>query len=92
MIKKTVQRSEDCFIQFTDDELQLLGIKAGDKFTWKEEGGSVLLKKHVPVEVDISEWSRDILEMLIVESIESDIPVGDVICRIIESKIADTNE
>ena len=84
MIKKTIQRSEDCFVQFTNEELTKLGIKEGDKFSWEEDNGSILLKKYVPLEVDISDWSRDVLEMLISESVEKDISVNDVICGIIE--------
>ena len=84
MIKKTIQRSEDCFVQFTNEELAKLGIKEGDKFSWEEDNGSILLKKYVPLEVDISDWSRDVLEMLISESVEKDISVNDVICGIIE--------
>ena len=45
MIKKTIQRSEDCFVQFTNEELTKLGIKEGDKFSWEEDNGSILLKK-----------------------------------------------
>lgn len=84
MIKKTIQRSEDCFVQFTNEELIKLGIKEGDKFSWEEDNGSILLKKYVPLEVDISDWSRDVLEMLISESVEKDISINDVICGIIE--------
>lgn len=84
MIKKTIQRSEDCFVQFTNEELTKLGIKEGDKFSWEEDNGSILLKKYVPLEVDISDWSRDVLEMLISESVEKDISINDVICGIIE--------
>ena len=87
MIKKTIQRSEDCFIQFTEEELKKLGMVAGDKFSWEEENGSFLLKKHVHLEVDISEWSRDVLEMLICESVEKDVSVNDVICDIIEKNL-----
>ena len=47
----------------------------------------ILLKKHVPVEIDMSEWSRDVLEMLICESVEKDISINDVICGIIEKAL-----
>ena len=87
MIKKTIQRSEDCFVQFTNEELIELGIKEGDKFSWEEDNGSIILKKYVPVEVDISDWSRDVLEMLISESVEKDISVNDVICGIFEKAL-----
>lgn len=88
-IKKTIQRSEECFIQFTQDELKQLNIEAGDKFTWEmQDDGSCLLHKCVPIEINLSEYSREVLEMVISESIEKGLPVDDVMCNIIEEYIA----
>lgn len=92
-MKKTVQRSEDCFIQFTEEELAQLGIKAGDKFTWEmQEDGSCLLKKHVPVELDLSQWSREILEMIISDSIKKSLPADEVICEFIEKYLSEAKQ
>lgn len=87
MFTKKIQRSEELYIQFTDEELKTLGIKPGDKFSWEIENDSVVLKKCSSIEVDISEWSRDVLEMLIIESLEKDIPVNDVICDILDKSL-----
>lgn len=87
MIKKTLQRSEDCFVQFTGDELHQLGVKAGDKFSCSIENDSVVLKKFETIDIDMSEWSREILEKLITESVERDISVNEVISNILESFI-----
>ena len=84
MITKKAQRSEELYIQFTDEELKALNIKAGDKFSWEVEDNSLVLKKFASLDVDISEWSREVLEMLIVESIEKDISVNEVICNILD--------
>ena len=92
MIKKTVQRSEDCFVQFTEDELLELNIKAGDKFSCSIENESVVLKKFQTIEIDMSEWSRDILEMLILKSIEEDISVNEVISNILEQMLPSLEE
>ena len=92
MINKTVQRSEDCFVQFTDEELLELNIKAGDKFSCSIENESVVLKKFQTIEIDMSEWSRDILEMLILKSIEEDISVNDVISNILEQMLPSVEE
>ena len=88
MIKKTVQRSEDCFVQFTDEELQQLGIKAGDKFSCSIENNSVILKKFETIDIDLSELSRDILEMIIADSVEKDISVNEVIGNILEKSLS----
>lgn len=84
MFTKKVQRSEELYVQFTDEELEALNIKAGDKFSWEVEDNSLVFKKFASLDVDISEWSREVLEMLIVESVEKDISVNEVICNILD--------
>ena len=92
MIKKTVQRSEDCFVQFTDEELLELNIKAGDKFSCSIENDSVVLKKFETIDIDLSEWSREILEMLISKSVEEDISINEVISNILEQMLPSLEE
>ena len=79
-ITKTLQRSEDCFIQFTDEELAELDIKAGDKFTCNANSdGSFLLEKYATIEIDLGDFDRETLEHLISTSIDQDISVNKVI-------------
>ena len=92
MIKKTIQRSDDCFIQFTEEELAVLNIKPGDKFSWEIKEDSIVMHKHVPLEIDLSEFSRETLEMLIINSVEKDISVNDVITEAIEHFITKNDE
>ena len=89
MITKTVQRSDELFVQFNEEEMSTLGIKQGDKFSWEiNKDESITLKKFVPIDIDISEWSREVLEMLITESIEKDIPVNEAIIDILEHQLS----
>jgi len=77
---KKLQQSKDLLIQFDEDDIAQLGIKVGDKFSViSHEDGSIELKKFVPVEIDLSDYPRDILEFLINESIQKDITVSEVI-------------
>lgn len=88
MITKTIQRSEDCFVQFSDEELHKLGIKKGDKFSWElQEDGGVLLKKFATIDFDLADFDRSTLEFLISESCEKDLSVNDVISNILEDMI-----
>jgi bifunctional DNA-binding transcriptional regulator/antitoxin component of YhaV-PrlF toxin-antitoxin module len=88
MNAKTVQRSEDLYVQFNEAEMSSLGIKPGDKFSWEiESDSSITLKKFGSIDIDISEWSREILEMLITESLEKDLPVNDIIVNILEEQL-----
>ena len=92
MIKKTVQRSEDCFVQFTNEELLQLNIKAGDKFSCSIENESVVLKKFATIDIDLSEWPREVLEMIISQSVEEDISVNEVISNILERMLPSLEE
>jgi hypothetical protein len=80
MIKKTLQPTNDMYLQFTEEELQTLNMKPGDKFEVKHhEDGSIELRPYVKIELDMEEWSREVLEMIIKKSCEEDISVNDVI-------------
>ena len=88
MITKTIQKNEVYFIQFTDEELSKLGLEKGDKLDWVlNEDGSITLKKWATLELDMSEWSKEILMFLIQESIEKDLTVNEVIVDVIEKFI-----
>lgn len=84
MIKKTIQRSEDCFVQFTEQELKELNIKEGDKFTWEIQDDGIILKKFGTIDIDFAEFDREILEYLIAESCEKDVSVNEIISDILE--------
>jgi hypothetical protein len=86
-MQKKILRSEDLYIQFSREELDTLNIKEGDKFSWTEAPGGFLLQKFVPLEINLQDFDRETLEMLISLSIEKDIPINDVINDIIENFI-----
>ena len=66
MIKKVLQPTNECFIQFTEEELSSIGAGPGTKFQAKvHDEGSIELRPYVKVELDIEEWSREVLEMII---------------------------
>lgn len=84
MITKTVQRSEECFVQFTEQELEKLNIKKGDKFSWEIQDDGIVLKKFGTIDIDFAEFDREILEYLIAESCEKDVSVNEIISDILE--------
>jgi hypothetical protein len=85
-IRKTVEPTGDLCIKFTEDEMGKLGIKEGDKLSWKETDGGFLLEKHATVDINISDLSREVLEMLIKDSCEKDISVNEVISGYLEQQ------
>lgn len=90
-IAKTVLRKEEYYIQFTDEELAELNMEKGQKFTCDIEDGALKLTPFAKVELEMGDWSREVLEFIIQESCEKDISVNDVICNLLEEVIKDGN-
>jgi hypothetical protein len=88
-IPKTVKVKEDYYIEFTDEELQALNIEKGQKFSCKIEDGGLMLTPFAKMEIEIGDWDREVLEMLIQDSCEQDISVNEVISNLLEEVIKD---
>ena len=86
---KKIQEKKDLFIQFSEEEMQEMGWEEGQKLSldFNEETKSITLKPFVKMEIDISEWSREILEFLVSESCERDISVNEVINEVLVKTI-----
>jgi hypothetical protein len=85
---KILQPTNDAYIQFTEEELQEIGAGAGTKFSVKHyDDGSIELRPYVKVEIDIEDWSREVLELLIAESVERDLSVNDVITDLLKESL-----
>lgn len=87
MIKKTVEPTGDVCVKFTEDELAKLNIKQGDKFSIKETKDGILLEKFSSLDIDLSEFNRQLLEFLIQESCDKDVSVNEVISDILEKVV-----
>jgi len=90
-IPKTVKVKEEHYIEFTDEELQALNMEKGQKFSCKIEDGALKLEPFVKVELEIGNWDREVLLMLIEESCERDVSVNEVINDLLEKVIEDGN-
>jgi len=83
--KKVLQPTNDVFIQFTEEELSSIGAGPGTKFeTTLHEDGSIELRPYAKIELEMEEWPRGLLEMIIKESCEKDISVNDVISDLLK--------
>jgi hypothetical protein len=88
MTKKVLQPTNDAYIQFTEEELSSIGAGPGTKFSVKHhEDGSIELRPYVKMEIEISEWPRELLEMIISDSCEQDISVNDVIANLLKESL-----
>lgn len=79
MINKKIEEFIEYGVKFTDEECEQLGINEGDKFSFEVSDEGVLMKKFETLDLDISEFPREILEFLVKESCEKDITVSQVI-------------
>ena len=89
-MKKTLEPTGDMMIRFTEDELSELNIKEGDKFDFVPQAdGSIKLDKYVNLELDMAEWPREALELLVKQSCEKDISVNEVIICLLEEYLSE---
>jgi len=86
---KKVQEKKELFLQFSEEELQEMGWEEGQKLSVKfdEETKAITLEPFVKMEVEISEWPLEILQFLVSESCERDVPVNEIINEVLTSYI-----
>lgn len=77
MIAKTIKSKTEYFIDFTDEELESLNIKKGDKFSVDANENEIILKKYESIEIDLSEFSKESLIKIINEANEKDITISE---------------
>lgn len=76
---KTVQKKEEYYIQFTDEEMDELGFKPNTKFTVKvnDDKESLTLTPHEEVDIDLNEFSKEQLMDIIVAANEKNMTFED---------------
>lgn len=90
---KTIQTQEEHFIQFSDEELQELGMVKGQKFSVDyRDDNSIMLTPFVDLEIDLSQFERSALELLISLSCEKDMTISEVISELLEEFIKRNEE
>jgi hypothetical protein len=93
IISKELLRSEELYVQFTAEEVQQLGLEEGQKFSIQiTDDGGVMLKPHVKIEIELTDFSREVLEYIISESCERDVSVNEVISGMLENFMEYKNE
>ena len=90
---KTVQKKEEYFIQFTDEEMEQLKIKPNDKFTIEiaKDGKSFSLIPHEEIEIDLNEFSKEQLIDIIHAANEKNMTFEDFVVDSLE-KFCESNK
>lgn len=87
-MKVKVEPTNDVMITFTEEQMEELGIKPGDKFSVDvREDGSISLTPYKSIEIDLNDFDRLTLEMLITISCEEDISINEVISNLLQKVI-----
>lgn len=78
---KTVQKKEEYFIQFTDEEMDQLGFKPNTRFTIElsEDKSGLKLTPHEEIEIDLDEFSKEELINVIVAANKLDMTFEDFV-------------
>jgi hypothetical protein len=87
MITKKVEKKEEYYLTFTDEELSQLGLREGDKLDWEIKEDGVFLKKWVPMDLEIENWTKETLLFLIQESLEKNLTINEVIVNILDDVV-----
>jgi len=78
---KTVQKKEEYFIEFTDEEMDQLGFKPNTRFTIElsEDKSGLKLTPHEEIEIDLDEFSKEDLINIIVAANKADMTFEDFV-------------
>jgi len=89
-IVKTVQKKEDFYVEFTDEEMECLGFERGDKFEVEVgDNQSIVLRKMAKIDLDLEDFDKSTLVFLIEESVREQKPVDDVIREVITKHLSE---
>jgi hypothetical protein len=70
--------------------MQELNFKKGDKFEWIDLGdGSYKLEKWAEVEIDIENYSKEVLKMLVKHSLENDCTMNETFNDLLKKALED---
>jgi hypothetical protein len=75
------------YIEFSEDQCRELNIKAGDQFSMEVGNGVIKLIPYASLDINLNELSREVLEMLVIRSVEENKTVSEVIQNVIEKFI-----
>jgi bifunctional DNA-binding transcriptional regulator/antitoxin component of YhaV-PrlF toxin-antitoxin module len=88
MIEKKIQKKEEFYIEFTNDELETLNLKHGSKLSCKiNDDKSVSLIPYKTIDLDLNEFSKENLIFMIQESVKNDQTIEEYIEQLLTEAI-----
>lgn len=90
---KTVKEKRECFIEFTEDELNELGWEENQKLSINvSKDNTITIKPWVKIELDTSDWPKEIFQMLVELSLEQDKTVNEIIVDLLNKELKIDNQ
>jgi bifunctional DNA-binding transcriptional regulator/antitoxin component of YhaV-PrlF toxin-antitoxin module len=88
-MEKKVKVREEYYIEFTDEELEKLKLKKGDKLSIDidENTKEIKLIPYGAIDLELSEFNRETLEYLVEQSVIKDVSVNEIINDIVEQAV-----
>lgn len=84
---KEIKTREECYIEFSDEELAALDWQPGDKLSWQITDEGVSLKKCEEIDIDLEEFTKEELIDLITVSSARDITVEELIVDVLREAV-----
>lgn len=85
---KIVKEKKELYIEFSEDEIAELGWEQNQKLSiTADDDGTITIKPWVKVDIDMTNWPKELLQLLIDKSLEEDKTVNQVIVDLIENSL-----
>lgn len=92
-MEKILQTREISFLEFTDEEMEELKMKKGDKFTMEDMGdGSIKMTPYEAIEIDFEAFSKEALINLVIGSHERGETIEEYITYILDTYIKNEDQ
>lgn len=77
---KTVKEKKELYIDFSEEEIKELGWKENQKLSIDvDENNNIIIKPWVTIDIDTSDWPKEIFEFLVELSLEKEMTVNEII-------------
>jgi predicted HicB family RNase H-like nuclease len=91
-MNKKLIKQEEYLVQFSEEEIESFGWEKCQKFSVEIKDEGVFLSPYKKLEIDISRFPREVLELLISKSCEQDVSINEVIEEMLDKVIDELND
>lgn len=86
-VQKKITTKTVSVIEFTEEEVEELGLRPDWNYSLSEDNGKILLVPYKEVEIEFESFDKKTLIYLIEESVEKDISINEVVSEILQQMV-----